>query len=186
MTYRKWVEGIKNGRTVVTTNGHVEFLDLKINGVASPGDEIKLNGKGTATVEVKWTSVKELSGRIELMCNGKVVAKQEGTVRPGEPVILKTNIVFGKSSWMCARRMNNEGHQSHTAPVYISVKNKPVRASVEDAKYFVKWIDNIIVNIKPEEPWNQYFTHHLNIVQERYQKARAVYEKIALEASLKK
>lgn len=45
MTYMKWIEGIKNGRTVVTTNGHVEFLDLKLNGTSGPGDEISLKRK---------------------------------------------------------------------------------------------------------------------------------------------
>ena len=87
LTYRKWIEGIKNGRTVVTTNGHVEFLDLKINGVNGPGDEIKLKGKKTVEIDVNWTSVKTLTGRIEIVCNGKVIAKLEGTAKPGEPVI---------------------------------------------------------------------------------------------------
>ena len=36
-SYRQWVEGIKNGRTVVTTNGHNEFLDLKVNGNCNTG-----------------------------------------------------------------------------------------------------------------------------------------------------
>ena len=120
MTYRKWVEGIKNGRTVVTTNGHVEFLDFKVNGVASPGDEIKLKKNGTINPEVIWTSAKELTGRIEFVCNGKVVATKEGTSRPGEPVHLKTAIKISESSWICARRMDETGHQSHTAPVYVT------------------------------------------------------------------
>jgi len=181
MTYQLWIEGIKNGRTVVTTNGHVEFLDLKVNGEASPGDEIKLKDKGTINIEVKWTSIKELTGRIELVCNGKVVAVQEGTAKPGEPVILKTSQTLKQSSWICARRMDNKGHQSHTAPVYITVKNAPIRASAEDAQYFVRWIDNILVNIATGGPWNHYFTHDLDVVQKRYRQARAVYEKIALE-----
>jgi hypothetical protein len=183
MTYRKWVEGIKNGRTVVTTNGHVEFLDFQVNGAASPGDEIKLKKKGTINAEVTWTSLKELTGRIEFICNGKVVATQEGTSGPGKPVHFKAGIKITESSWICARRMDATGHQSHTAPVYISVKDKPVRASEEDARFFIKWIDNILANIKPGGPWNQYFSHDLDIVQERYQEAKAVYEKIALEAS---
>jgi hypothetical protein len=135
MTYQQWIGGIKNGRTVVTTNGHVEFLDLKVNGKASPGDEIKLRGTGTIKVEVKWTSTRKLTGRIELVCNGKVLATQEGTARPGEPVILKTSQTFKESSWICARRMDDKGHQSHTAPVYITVRNAPIRASVEDAQH---------------------------------------------------
>ncbi len=183
MTYRKWVEGIKNGRTVVTTNGHVEFLDFKVNGAASPGDEIKLKKNGTINPEVIWTSAKELTGRIEFVCNGKVVATKEGISKPGEPVSFKAEIKIEESSWICARRMDKTGHQSHTAPVYITVKNAPVRASADDAQYFVKWIDNILANIKPEGPWNQYFTHDLDVVQKRYEKARDVYAKIALEAS---
>lgn len=186
MTYMKWIEGIKKGRTVVTTNGHVEFLDLKINGTSGPGDEINLNGKKSVGIDVDWSSVKSLTGRIEIVCNGKVVAKMDGTAMPGEPVHLKTSLTISESSWICARRMDATGHQSHTAPVYVTVRNKPVRASAEDAKYFVVWIDNILKNIAPDGPWNHYFTHDLDVVQNRYLKAKEVYEKIALEASGKK
>ena len=84
MTYSKWIEGIKQGRTVVATNGHVEFLDLKINGVNGPGDEIKLKGRKSVEIDVIWTAIKPLTGRIEIICNGKVIAKLEGTARPGE------------------------------------------------------------------------------------------------------
>ena len=186
MTYMKWIEGIKNGRTVVTTNGHIEFLDLKINGTSGPGDEINLSSKKSVAIDVDWTSVKSLTGRIEIVCNGKVIAKLDGTARPGEPVHMKTSLTIGESSWICARRMDATGHQSHTAPVYIKVNNKPVRASAEDAKYFVKWIDNILKNTSPDGPWNHYFTHDLDVVRKRYQQAKAIYEKIALEASARK
>jgi hypothetical protein len=179
----QWVEGIKNGRTVTTTNGHLEFLDLKVNGNSSPGDEIKLKDKGSLAAEVTWTSVLEQTGRIELVLNGKVVATQFGISKPGEPVILKSSVPIQESSWLCARRMDEKGHKSHTAPVYITIKNAPVRASTEDARYFVKWIDKTLVNIAPDGPWNKYFTHDLDVVRGRYLKARKVYEEIALEAS---
>jgi len=156
-TYKQWIEGIKNGRTVVTTNGHVEFLDLKVNGTATPGDEIKLKNKETLDVEVKWTSVSEQTGRIELILNGKVVAAQKGTVKPGESVILKTSVPIQESSWICARRMDDKGHRSHTAPVYITIKNAPVRASAGDAMYFISWIDKTIANTSPGGPWNKYY-----------------------------
>jgi O-glycosyl hydrolase len=182
-SYRQWVEGIKNGRTVVTTNGHKEFLDLKVNDSATPGDEIKINDKQELNVEVRWTSVSEQTGRIELILNGKVVAKQEGSASEGKPVILKATIPVDESSWLCARRMDEKGHRSHTAPVYIKMKNTPVRASAEDARYFLKWIDQTLVNIAPGNPWNKYFTHDLNVVQNRYLEARKIYEEIALEAT---
>jgi hypothetical protein len=189
LTYTKWVEGIKSGRTVVTTNGHIEFLDLKVNGTATPGDNIALKNSETLDVEVKWTSVSEQSGRIELVLNGKVVATQKGSARPGESVILKTSVPIKESSWICARRMDDTGHRSHTAPVYVSLGNAPVRASAEDAMYFINWIDKTIANTSPGGPWNKYFTHDLDVVQNRYLKARAIYERIAIEgrkASTKK
>jgi O-glycosyl hydrolase len=182
-TYAQWVEGIKNGRTVVTTNGHLEFLDLKVNGTATPGDSIRLNNKGALGVEVKWTSVSEQTGRIELVLNGKVVATQKGTAKQGEPMILKTSLPIKESSWICARRMDDKGHRSHTAPVYVSLKNAPVRASAEDARYFITWIDKTIANTSPGGPWNKYFTHDLDVVQNRYLQARAIYEQIAMEAT---
>ena len=37
MTYRNWIEGIANGRTVVSRNGHNEFLSLAVNGYCYTG-----------------------------------------------------------------------------------------------------------------------------------------------------
>ena len=85
--------------------------------------------------------------------------------------------------WICARRMDEQGHQTHTAPVYITVNKKPVRASAEDAKFFVSWINNILEKIAPGGIWNRYFTHDLDTVQKRYQKARDIYSMIAAESN---
>jgi O-glycosyl hydrolase len=182
LTYSNWIEGIKNGRTVVTTNGHIEFLGLKINGIATPGDEIKLKGKGIADIEITWTTIKDLSGTIEIVCNGEVVESEKCSAKPGEPVTMKARIPVTQSSWICARRVDEKGHRSHTAPVYISINKAPVRASVDDAKYFIAWIDNLLEKTSPGGPWNGYFTHDLDVVQGRYRKARAIYEKIEMEA----
>ena len=35
--YRNWIDGIAKGRTVVSRNGHDEFLNLTVNGTATPG-----------------------------------------------------------------------------------------------------------------------------------------------------
>jgi hypothetical protein len=182
LTYRKWIEGIKEGRTVVTTNGHVEFLDLKVNDSSSPGDEIKLRREGNVNVKVIWTSIINQEGSVEVVCNGKIVAKQNAIASPGKPYTLNVDLPVGESSWICARRMNSEGHQSHTAPVYITIRNKPVRASMDDAEYFVRWIDNILANIENNGPWSIYFTKDIESVIERYQKAVNIYRDIAKEA----
>jgi hypothetical protein len=79
--------------------------------------------------------------------------------------------------------MDEKGHRSHTAPVYITLKNAKVRTSAEDARYFVKWIEKTIANTSPGGPWNRYFTHDLDVVQGRYRQAQKVYEDIANEAT---
>jgi len=182
LTYTKWIEGIKNGRTVVTTNGHVEFLDLRINDSASVGDEIALGNKGRVKINVTWTSMLDQEGSIEIVCNGKVVATHDASAGPGKPVMLNTDLPVDESSWICARRMNSKGHQSHTAPVYVKVGNKPVRASAEDAEYFVAWIENILENIEDGAPWSMYFTKDIGKVRARYLKVAGIYKKIAEES----
>lgn len=182
LTYTRWIEGIKKGRTVVTTNGHQEFLNLEINGSSTPGDEISLNGKGTVAVKAEWTSTTEQPGRIEIIMNGKIIATLKGLSGPGRKVILETSVPVKQSSWICARRMDETGHRSHTAPVYITIDNTPVRSSGDDARYFIKWIDTIIANTSHGGPWNQYFTQNLDVVHNRYLTARSIYEKIAVEA----
>jgi len=182
LSYRKWIEGIKNGRTVVSRNGHNEFLALKVNGKYEPGDEIQVENKGTLAIDVKWTAIKELTGRIELVSNGKVVASQTGTAKPGEPLLFKTEATFTKSGWICARRMDERGHETHTAPVYVIVDQKPVRASAEDARFFIAWIDNIVKQTGPGGAWSKYFTKDRETIKERYIKARTVYQNILKES----
>ena len=77
MTYRNWIDGIAKGRTVISRNGHNEFLSLTVNGSATPGDEINLTGGGTVTVAIQWTANQNLSGTIELVKNGVVVASAQ-------------------------------------------------------------------------------------------------------------
>jgi hypothetical protein len=62
------------------------------------------------------------------------------------------------------------------------LNNAPVRASSEDAGFFVSWIDNMIINTSPGGIWNHFFTHDPDVVQARYKKAKDIYLRIAEEA----
>jgi hypothetical protein len=183
LTYRKWINGIKNGQTVISRNGHKEFIDVNVNEKYKPGDEIKLKEKSAITLNVKWSAMEELSGRIELIRNGVVETVSSGSAALDEPFFFSANVEFGKSGWICVRRVDNKGNRLlHTAPIYVTVDEKPVRANAQDAEYFVRWIDNLIINVSEEGKWNKYFTHNRNEVIDRYRKARETYSKIA-EAS---
>ncbi len=182
MNYRTWIDGIAAGRTVVSRNGQNEFLDLKVNGTAGPGDEIKLAGSGTVQVTVQWSANRNLSGTIELVSNGVVVAAKSASAASGSPATLNASVNFTKSGWLAARRMGSNGHQLHTAAVYVTVNNAPVRASVDDAQFYVQWIDNLLEKTSPGGAWSYFFVNSRAAAQSRYQSARSIYQQIALEA----
>jgi hypothetical protein len=183
LTYRNWIEGIANGRTVISRNGHNEFLNLTVNNSATPGDEINLTAGGSVPVTMVWTANQSLTGTIELVKNGAIVASVQRTVSAGAPASFSTTVDFTKSGWLAARRMDANGHQVHTAAVFVTVNGAPVRASAADAEFYVQWMDNLLAKTSPGGEWNSFFPTRLAQAQARYQQARAVFQQIALEAA---
>lgn len=189
LTYRDWIKGIANGRTVVSRNGHNEFLSLVVNGTSTPGDEIQLTGTGNVAVTVQWTAPQSWTGTIELVQNGLVVASKQATVGPGTPQTLTATINFTRSGWLAARRMginprtNASEHYLHTAAVFVLVNNAPIRTSQADAQYFVDWTNGLLLNTSRGGMWNSYFPTSLTQAQARYQAANALFQQIASEAS---
>jgi len=182
LSYRGWIEGLAKGHTVVSRNAHREFLDLKVNGTNAPGDEMRLSGKGSVNANVRWSAATPLSGRIELVRNGTVVASRDASAHPGAPATLSATITFDDSGWIAARRIDAKGHQVHTGAVYVTVNSAPVRASSADAEFFVCFIDNLLRQTSPGVAWGSFFAHDRDAAQARYRRARGIYERIAAEA----
>jgi fibronectin type 3 domain-containing protein len=183
MTYRNWIDGIKSGRTVISRNGHNEFLNLTVNGNAMPGDEINLTGAGSVPVTITWTANQNLSGKMELVHNGVVVTSQTTAVTSSSPATMTATVNFTTSGWLAARRMGSDGHVVHTGAVFVLVNNAPIRASVEDANFYVDWMDNLLTKTSPGGAWNSYFPTNLAAAQTRYQAAKAIYQQRATEAA---
>ena len=181
LTYRDWVDAIGRGRTVVSRVGSGQFAALQVNGTATPGDEIQLTGAGDVSVSVQWTANQSVSGTIELVQNGAVVASQPATAAPGTPGSLTATAHFTQSGWLSARVMNDgvSGHALQTAAVFVTVAGAPVRASATDAQFYVDWMDALITNTSPGGVWNSYFPTELAAAQARYQAARTIYQQIA-------
>ena len=183
MSYRNWIDGIAAGRTVVSRNGHKEFLDLKVNGSAAPGDEINLSSEGAVSVTVTWTATQNLSGTIELLSNGSIVASKQAAVSSGSSAALTASIAFPKSGWIAARRMDPvNGHMLQTGAIYIIVNNKPIRANATDPQFYAQWITYLLGQISAGGAWNYFFPTELAATQQRYQQAKALYQQIANEA----
>ncbi len=182
MTYRNWIEGIKQGRTVVSRNGHNEFLNLTVNNTATPGDEIKLTSSSSVQVTITWTAKQNLTGTIELMQNGVVVESMQASVTSSTPVSRTTMVDFAKSGWLAARRMGSNGHQLQTGAVFVTVNDAPVRVSATDAEFYVQWMDNLLEKTSLGGSWSSYFDKSLSAAQARYRAAKAIYQQIASEA----
>jgi len=176
LTYRKWIDGLAAGRTVVSRSAHGEFLDLKANGTNGPGDEIALKGDGTVSVMARLSGPKRPGWKIELVRNGAVVAASDTSET------LETTVEFSKSGWIAARLMDPNGHSVHTGAVFVTVNRKPVRASAADAGYFVSFIDKLIRETSPGGAWSEFFPHDREAAQARYRRAKSIYQRIAAEA----
>jgi hypothetical protein len=184
LTYAKWIAAIKAGHTVVSRNTHNEFVEFKVNGTSGPGDEIQLATGATLPVTAQWTANQALSGTIEIVYNGQVVASQSASVTASTPATLSANINIPRSGWLTARRMSARGHEVLTAAVFVIVNNAPIRASADDANFYVQWMDNLLQKTSPGGPWNQYFPTGLAAAQGRYQSAKTIYQQIAADASI--
>ncbi|MGH9162881.1 MAG: CehA/McbA family metallohydrolase, partial [Vicinamibacteraceae bacterium] len=182
-SYRGWIEGIAAGRTVISRTGHNEFLDLVVNSTAQPGDEVELPAGGPITVTVTWTAKSSVSGTLELVHNGVVVASKQGTAANGAPVTLTAMVDFSKSGWLAARRMGGGQHRVHTGAVIVIVNDRPVRLSRSDAEFYVQWMDTLLARTAAGGAWASYFPTDRSAARARYSAAKAVFQQIASEST---
>ena len=181
--YHAWTQAIAHGRTVISRNARHEFLNLRVAGNATPGDQVDLTAPGGVQVVARWSSNQSLSRTIELVSNGEVVASKSASASSGAPDSLVATVSFPKSGWVCARVMGANGHEVHTAAVFVIVQGAPIRASAKDARFYVRWIESLIANTSPGGPWEWYFPTEWTAVQARYQAAMAIYEQVAEDAA---
>ena len=134
---------------MVSRDGHNEFLDFKVNGTNGPGDEIQLTNAGNVQVTVQWTAQANLSGTIELVKNGVVVNSLQASAGPGAPATLSATVGFTNSGWLCARRMDNGEHAVQASAIFVTVNHSSIRASVDDAQFYVQWMDNLLALTSP-------------------------------------
>ena len=111
-TYKAWVNAVRAGSTFVT-DGPLPTFDVNGGG---PGDTV--DASGTVRVRVGGRSLTPLD-RVELVCNGEVVA--------ADPARLDVTLPVGESCWLAARcRGADEVGFAHTSPVVVRVNGGPL------------------------------------------------------------
>ena len=134
--YEAWAAGVRSG-DVTLTNG--PLLEFSANG-HRPGETLAWEGelqRVEGRAEAKYFRPLE---RIEIVSNGKVVARQLGN-GSAERLPLDFRIELEESSWIAARvtAQSQDGEpliQAHTNPIYFQRERRPVR--VDSARQAVR------------------------------------------------
>jgi hypothetical protein len=201
LTYAKWLDAIRNGRTYVS-DGRSHLMDFSVNGtqVGTQNSEVRLDASGRVTANVRvaalldqfpdealrhlgydqkpyWSLERARIGNtkrvpVELVVNGKAVAKQEV---PADGAV--HNIAFqttiSKSSWMAVRILPS----SHTNPIFVLVGGKPIRASRRSAEWCLAAVHQCWTqkarNIAPSQ---------IDEAKKTYENATAIYRGLISES----
>lgn len=139
LTYQKWLDAVRNGRTFVTTGPVLEF---KIDD-ADIGDEIVLREPGEVHVRghVQFDPNRDSFGDLELIQNGELIT-QVANVDGRDRIDVDIQLYVDRASWFALRAVGSERSLSgfsspfhfsqlsatsnaHTSPIYVSVKGGP-------------------------------------------------------------
>ena len=118
-TYENWAKAVRAGCTI-STNG--PLMDMCVDG-RHIGDTIKMpSGGGTVEVQALAESAWKV-GDIEILLNGKVVAR-ESARRGAQKLTISTKVAVPGSGWIAARSSGVGGTPAqymaaHTSPVYV-------------------------------------------------------------------
>jgi hypothetical protein len=203
LTYEAWVEGIKLGRAYVS-DGKSHLLDFEVNNlpVGTQGSELKLEKPASvrikATVAARLDEVPNEAIRklpydkqpywelerarvgtsrqvpVEVVVNGQVVASQlidaDGSLRE-----VAFEVPIERSSWVALRILPS----SHTNPVFVTVRDRPIRASRRSADWCARAVDQC---------WSQkealIAPAERPAAKQAYDHARQVYQRLMAESEV--
>ncbi len=132
VTYERWLDGIRRGRTAVVTGRH-NHLNLRVNG-ALLGSEVQVAVGDTVAASVE-ADLQE-PAVVELLVNGVTAAQLH--VDAGKQVVT-VPLVAASSFWVAAR-----SPRATTSPIYVVAGRQPIRASAGDTCYLVRYMDHLI------------------------------------------
>lgn len=131
LTYERWLEAIKAGRTA-SSIGHGTRLNLRVDNTRL-GGEVHVSAGREVTVTVE--TVEAVSAPVQVLVNGDVAATVN--MEPGVQVG-QVKLTMSKSAWVAARSPH-----VLTSPVYVLVDGKPVRGSADDTCYLIRYLDHL-------------------------------------------
>jgi len=180
LDHRRWLAGLKAGRTFVT---NAPLLEFSLAGHAI-GDEMRLSaGSHLLTARVGLRSNVPVD-HLEIIGNGKVVATIP--LRGDRTTASDTvSIPVRASGWYVLRAYSDRAELpvldlypfASTSPIFVRVGAQPIR-SVDDATFFVHWVERVEAATRASTSWIN--PSEQNEVLRTLAQARAVFEARAL------
>jgi hypothetical protein len=146
-SYANWIEGLKKGRSFVTTG---PMLFAKVNGQL-PGAKLVFDKDGgELNVTGKVISENRITN-LEFIVNGQPVKYLRGRKPAPEgahQLSFSATLPVKTSGWVCIRsfeeRPDGRLRFAHTAPWRMNVPGKPLRPSPEEKEYLVERVQREI------------------------------------------
>jgi hypothetical protein len=173
-----WLDSIKHGRTFAT-NGPLLGFSL---GGKQLGDELSLPAGENKVKFTAWLRSFVPVDHLQVICDGNVVRDLKVTGN-GETADFEDTLPISRSGWCLLRAWSEKAEHpildmypyATTSPIYVKVAGSHPKP-VEDAKYFVAWIDRMIDAAKSNRDWNT--EAEKTSVLEMLSSARKVYVQI--------
>jgi len=180
LDHRRWLAGLKAGRTFVTNAPLLEF-SLGGRGI---GDEIRLSaGSHQLSARIGLRSNVPID-HLEIIGNGKVVAT---IALKGDRMSARdsVSIPITTSGWYVLRAYSDRAEMpvldlypfASTSPIYVQIGDEPV-TSATDAEFFVRWITRLEVAARASRAWRT--PAERDTVLETFAAARAVFAGLSL------
>ncbi len=202
LDFDAWCEGIRQGRSYVS-DGRTHLIDYRLNGaLVGDGGDVKLPRPGAVQVTAKvaallsekpddsirqkpytqmpyWHIERARVGdsrrvNVEVIVNGYPVAARELEAN-GQLTDIQFDVKIDRSSWVALRVLP----AAHTNPIWVTVGDKPLRASRRSAEWCLKGVDQC---------WSQkqrfIAPAEMEQAKSAYQHARDAYRQIAAECEV--
>ncbi len=145
-TGQKWIDGLRKGRSFVTT----EPILLATVDKRPPGETFQQETAGERTVRGEAVGPKPLS-RIEIIVNGQVAktitATNTKTERGAYRSTWTTSLNIKRTSWIAVRAFRFDKHRvrfAHTAPWRVIVDGQPMRPRQEEIDFLISRVQSQI------------------------------------------
>jgi hypothetical protein len=191
--YSAWVQGIQRGR-LYFGDGRSHFIDFRINNQPLGAAELRLREPTTLTVTARIAARLEevapslddlppwhleharMPGSrnvlVEVVQNSKTVV-QRSIVADGQLHDLSAVVRVDFSSWFALRILPS----GHSAPIYVSVDDRPIRASRRSAQWCLESVEALWGEKSPGIRAGE-----LKAARAAYDYAQLVYGKLAAES----